>query len=260
MLLPELTDFHFDSLGSTNDYATELLNSHNLVAVTASEQTAGRGRRGAEWVGDKGKNIYLSFGINHQALVDDNYQPFRSIPPYGQQMAAALLAIDVLRKLAKGTYSLKYPNDLYLSGYSSAEGSDIAGKLGGIITEHSYQGDKCTTSVIGIGINVSQQDFPPLKDNTPISVNMVEGNVLSPDELIEKMKAEFIRHFTRSYDDVYSEWKRELRIIGKRVLIKDSQKEAKIISITSDGRLIAESGNDTISIDDGNSIRYDVFG
>ena len=115
-------DIHqFETLESTN--ATALLCPVGTV-VMAESQTAGRGRYGRTWQSPKG-NLYMSLvltdmGKNNYAL------PF-------------LTAVAVADSLPGYDVSLKWPNDVLLSGK----------KLAGILIEKAD--DKL---VVGIGVNV----------------------------------------------------------------------------------------------------------
>lgn len=115
-------DIHqFDTLESTN--ATALLCPVGTV-VMAESQTAGRGRYGRTWQSPKG-NLYMSLVL----------------PDLGKNNVAIpfLTAVAVADSLPGFDISLKWPNDVLLSGK----------KLSGILIEKAQ--DKL---VVGIGVNV----------------------------------------------------------------------------------------------------------
>ena len=115
-------DIHqFETLESTN--ATALLCPVGTV-VMAESQTAGRGRYGRTWQSPKG-NLYMSLVVPD--LGKDNY-----VFPF-------LTAVAVADSLPGYDVSLKWPNDVLLSGK----------KLAGILIEKAD--DKL---VVGIGVNV----------------------------------------------------------------------------------------------------------
>src|SRR5687768_4088423 len=75
------------SIGSTNDRARDLLalpdgDGH---VVVAEEQTAGRGRRGREWVSPPGLNLLVSVALRPDLAAQDAWQ---------LGLAAALAAAD----------------------------------------------------------------------------------------------------------------------------------------------------------------------
>jgi len=260
MSLPEITYKHFHSFGSTNDYATELLHYFPLVAVSADEQTEGRGRKGNLWVGERGKNVYLSFGIDHKKINTSINNTIQILPTYAHQMITSLMVLDVLREQAKGEFRVKYPNDIYAKGQNS-EGDILTGKLCGIITEHVYQGSECMSSVIGIGINVKQSDFPILQGNKPLSINMIYGNQLEPDQLIRSMLEKFSDYIVHDYPDVFQRWQSELGLYQKEIIVIDKDNKFIAEGFTPEGRLLL-SDKDTgekMTVDNGSSIRYEVF-
>lgn len=102
----------------------------------AEFQTAGRGRRGREWISPFGANLYLSLAW--------------SFPQWPRQLTALPLAVGVacaraLREVGLNTVGLKWPNDLHVNGR----------KLGGILIEHRAEAGGPCRVIIGIGINVA---------------------------------------------------------------------------------------------------------
>jgi BirA family transcriptional regulator, biotin operon repressor / biotin---[acetyl-CoA-carboxylase] ligase len=133
-----------DSVDSTNNYAMakvhEGLATHGM-AWFAHEQREGKGQRGKHWVSDAGQNILLSIVIK-PALI------FRVRPFY----LSALMALCCQEFLEKNTgqhFFVKWPNDLYWDDR----------KAGGILIENIFNGTEWKWAVVGIGINVNQQQF-----------------------------------------------------------------------------------------------------
>jgi BirA family transcriptional regulator, biotin operon repressor / biotin---[acetyl-CoA-carboxylase] ligase len=125
------------SIGSTNDRAHVLLDEPGGegCAVVAEEQTAGRGRRGRTWISPPGLNLMVSVALRPRIAASDAWQ---------LAMAAALAARDACAAVAP--VALKWPNDLV--------GSDGA-KVGGLLLETTIDGERLTSAVVGIGINVN---------------------------------------------------------------------------------------------------------
>jgi len=102
----------------------------------AEFQTAGRGRRGREWVSPFGANLYLSLAW--------------SFSQWPRQLTALPLAVGVacartLREVGLDAVGLKWPNDLHVEGR----------KLGGILIEHRAEAGGPCRVIIGIGLNVA---------------------------------------------------------------------------------------------------------
>ncbi len=109
----------------------------------ADEQTSGRGRRGRIWHSAAGGGVWFSL------LLKPDVQPdqLASITLFaGLSMAAALRSLTAL------DVQLKWPNDLVVL--------PAGRKLGGILTETVLEENRVSAVVIGIGINITTEEFP----------------------------------------------------------------------------------------------------
>ena len=126
-----------DQIDSTNNYLVEL--SHNNAPsgsiCFAEYQTAGKGRRGRQWVSPYGSNIYLSILWRFQ-------QGPAAIS--GLSLAIGVAVIRALKQHHVNDIGLKWPNDIYSQGK----------KLGGILVEVSGETDGPCVAVIGLGLNL----------------------------------------------------------------------------------------------------------
>ena len=125
----------FDMVDSTNtvmakEAQTQDVDKHIYVAEF---QTAGRGRRGRDWVGDFGRNVAMTVGFSFQRQLADLG---------GLSCVVGLALIQVLENLGVRA-QLKWPNDVWVDDK----------KLAGILVE-LMQTPRGTSAVIGIGINV----------------------------------------------------------------------------------------------------------
>lgn len=117
---------HHETIGSTNERARELADegaAHGTL-VTASEQTAGRGRQGRSWVTPPGVAIAASLVLREF----DDLLPLR----------AGLAVADI----AGADALVKWPNDVWLDGR----------KVAGILAESKSEP---RWAVLGIGVNVA---------------------------------------------------------------------------------------------------------
>ena len=122
------------SIGSTNAELVELAGHRSIdgVVCLAETQTAGRGRRGRQWLSPPGASIALSLG----RVLD--------VPPAQVGALSLVVGLAVADALSDAGVRLKWPNDLLLSGR----------KLGGILVE-LVSGGSSSTVVVGVGINVN---------------------------------------------------------------------------------------------------------
>ncbi len=126
---------------STNAYIMrEAPNLTPPVMVIAHTQTAGQGQRGNSWESEPGKNLTFSIFFRPSEL-----------PPMAQfamSEAVALAVVDFLREHGIEA-KVKWPNDIYVGDK----------KICGILIRHSVMGGYVSNSVIGVGVNVNQQEF-----------------------------------------------------------------------------------------------------
>ncbi|HEX7059816.1 MAG TPA: biotin--[acetyl-CoA-carboxylase] ligase [Solirubrobacterales bacterium] len=153
---------HFRVTDSTNAQAKELAaaGAPNGTVVTASEQTAGRGRRGRTWVAPPGKALLYSLLL--RPLGDRPLLP----------LAAALAVCETAEELATKASdaggetdlacAVKWPNDVLVDGR----------KLAGILIEARPATSTSGWAVVGVGLNlsISPDEFPPDLRKTAISI------------------------------------------------------------------------------------------
>jgi len=128
-------------IGSTNDTVMQRLDDPRQRALlcSAEMQTAGRGRRGRNWVSPFGRNIYVTYGRFLQRELSDLG---------GLSIVVGMQAVDALRNLGLQGVGLKWPNDILFQG----------GKLGGILVELKSQERRGIGIAAGTGINFMLSD------------------------------------------------------------------------------------------------------
>ncbi len=133
---------------STNDYARKLIELYgekpeiNQSVVFADEQTAGRGMAGNKWISEAGKNLTFSIILS----------PADYLPVQEFFMLSKLTSVAVLKYLERKKLKpkIKWPNDIIVGDR----------KISGILIENLVRGNKLRYSIIGVGININQTDFP----------------------------------------------------------------------------------------------------
>ena len=152
---------------STNSEAHQLLIKNKAIegcTVLTSEQTNGRGQRGNSWEAQPGKNITLSVVLMPVFLAVRQQ--------FYLNMAVSLAVLDLIREQGVEDTQLKWPNDLYFKDK----------KIGGILIENSINSYSLQHSIIGIGLNVNQQNFGLA---TATSLTQILGKELPLDKLTE---------------------------------------------------------------------------
>jgi BirA family transcriptional regulator, biotin operon repressor / biotin---[acetyl-CoA-carboxylase] ligase len=142
---------HFRRTDSTNARARELAGAgapHGTV-VTASEQTAGRGRQGRAWTAPAGKALLYSAVLRP---LDERHLTL----PLAIPLAVCAAAEDLQPGIECG---VKWPNDVWVQGR----------KLAGVLIEARPQDG---WAVLGVGLNLSiaPNEFPPDLRETAVSI------------------------------------------------------------------------------------------
>lgn len=217
-----------DVVTSTMDVANELAvqGAPAGTLVLADAQEAGRGRGGRRWESRSGDGIWLTLveRLNDPAALDV------------LSLRIGLRAARALDRFVVTPIQLKWPNDLYVA----------TGKVGGILVESRWRGDRPEWTAIGVGINVRHVEYPgggALGDGTS------RLEVLG--ELVPALRAAASArgHLTDS----------ELQEFGKRDLAAGrmalSPQVGRVTGIRSDGALLLESpGGGTTVIREGSLV------
>jgi BirA family transcriptional regulator, biotin operon repressor / biotin---[acetyl-CoA-carboxylase] ligase len=149
--LPRL---HYRRIDSTNRRARELAaaGAPHGTLVTASEQTAGRGRQGRTWTAAPGRALLCSVVVR---------DPPRLLP-----LAAGVAVAETVESVGDGRALVKWPNDVLVDGR----------KVAGILVEGRPQEG---WAVVGIGLNVALRvdDFPPELQETAATLGLTEEAV-----------------------------------------------------------------------------------
>jgi BirA family biotin operon repressor/biotin-[acetyl-CoA-carboxylase] ligase len=245
LMMQTFEEFHLPRVTSTNDYARELLTTHNAVLVTAQHQTAGRGRNGKTWVGDHGANIYASFGIKHKhPLIAEELASFMG--------RGALSVYDALRASAPGlSLRLKYPNDVLVFD------GDGWCKISGILVEHEFHGSTCVSTVVGIGVNVEQEVFPDTIAQRCTSLRRLDITI-AIEYLLAQIRDRFVQYLAAPWQEMHDRWVEALQLDSVRMTLIDEEAPYTPLRILADGRLIVRNDHTQQEriITDGDTLRY----
>jgi len=157
----------YRQIESTNDMVLKTLTAEEPFACIAEMQTAGKGRRGRQWISPFGRNIYLTLG---------RYLGGPMSRLEGLSLVVGMQVVDVLRTLGVNGIGLKWPNDLLLDD----------GKMGGILVEIQSPGASGIGVVAGVGINLALDEDEATAIDQPWSAAAGSASV-SRNELAGRM-------------------------------------------------------------------------
>jgi len=219
-----------DSVDSTNNYAMALLQKREIdaeIAVFAKEQTHGKGRRGKQWMSKKSENILMSVVVQLQWLSISRQ--------FDLSVAAALSCFDLFEKYILGNLFIKWPNDIFIND----------SKAGGILIENVIKGNIWQWAVIGIGLNINQQNFEEeiLKAS---SLRIKTGKEYNVIELANKLHLILLARIEQlkagDFEKMLEEYNSHLYARGKMVKLKKQNVlfETTILGVSQFGHLITK--------------------
>mgnify|MGYP005811708771 CR=1 FL=1 len=217
-------------IDSTNDYLMRRLpNQLSQGQVCLAEyQSAGRGRRGRQWISLFGSQIYLSmYWYLEQGLS----------AAMGLSLVTALAVSDAIKLHCGVQVQLKWPNDIYLDGV----------KLAGILIDLEGQALEPSHSVIGIGLNLNMPEKSALEidqrwtDLQSHSDNTVDRNLLSA-QLIDCLGRRLAQHSEHGLSAMLDEWHNFDIYLNKRVKLLTGDRVTQGIcrGINNQGALLLE--------------------
>lgn len=197
----------FDTVGSTNEVALSRVRAGNMgcYVCLAEHQTAGRGRRGRQWLSPYAANIYLSMVKNFPggiAALD------------GLSLVVGVVVCEALESLGVDGVGLKWPNDIVVG----------SAKLGGILIEIAGDMTGVAAAVIGVGLNVSiSAPAAALLDREWIDLSRMGRGELSRNTLAASLLnglCPALREFQQQgLAPFLARWRRLDVVVGRRISV-----------------------------------------
>jgi len=160
-----------ESVDSTNNYAMARIHEGMAcdgMAFITQNQWGGKGQRGKNWLSQPGQNLTMSIVLEPGRLILTQQFLFSA--------AIALGILKLVKSLKKGKWSIKWPNDIYWNDRKAA----------GILIENVILGQYWPYSVVGIGVNLNQETFPPEIPNA-VSLKNITGKNYEPVPLAREV-------------------------------------------------------------------------
>jgi BirA family biotin operon repressor/biotin-[acetyl-CoA-carboxylase] ligase len=213
------------NLSSTNSYSADLLKNgkNELTVVYTNFQTKGRGLGENFWYSDDNENLLLSV-IDFPEIKIENH--------FCLNMVISLAICDYLN--LKGVLAkIKWPNDIYVEN----------SKIAGILVENNFYGDIIKSTIIGIGLNLNQIDFPNEIPN-PISLKKITDIDFIVDDEVKEISEIIFKKIKKcknlNFDEIKTKYLRNLykMKIESKFKIDDHVFAATIIDVKKDGHLV----------------------
>ena len=214
--------FHYDICDSTSTRAREYINENpdvQYAVFTADGQSAGRGRQGKSFYSPKSTGLYMSVIMPAKMKLEDTVSV---------TSRAAVAVCRALCEMSALPLKIKWVNDIYL--YDK--------KVCGTLCEKT--GDRF---IIGVGVNLTTEDFPEDIKNKAGSLGNIDKNELS-QKITDGL-------FCMWQDTDYLDYYRENScVIGKNITYIENNQEffAKAVAIDQNGGLIVENAEKMLKI------------
>ena len=219
-------------IGSTNSELMRLAagGAPSGSVCLAERQTAGRGRRGREWVSPFGVNLYLSLLWRY---------PFAPSNLGGASLAVGAVLADALNGLGTEGPALKWPNDLLWRRR----------KLAGLLLEVAGESQGPCHLVVGLGLNLrmtagqgSAIDQPWTSLETMLGTAMIGRNALVA-RLLEALLEALDRYGREGLSPFLTRWRAHDAYLGEpvRLLIGERVIEGVHAGVGEDGSLLLET-------------------
>lgn len=224
---------------STNSFLRELNGgdaSFDMELATTEFQTAGRGQKGNSWESEKSKNLLFSI-LLHPVYVQPSKQ-------FCISEAIALAVVKSLKEivadeLVAKDFSVKWPNDIYWKNK----------KIAGILIENELFGSTIRDCIVGVGININQQNFISDAPN-PVSLYNILGVNTNVEEVLDTIIKQFVANVSMIENGqtalLHNEYMDSLFRRKGIYPYRDADSEfmATIKDVREDGRLILTDSDD----------------
>ena len=211
-----LLTFRFEEVDSTNSEAKRQIKNGNRqpMLLIAETQTAGRGRMGRSFYSPPRTGLYMSLKLPGEMIRNELLTV----------SAAVAVAVSIEELSGKAT-AIKWVNDIYMDGR----------KVAGILAEAVHEAK--SDFVIGIGINVTTEEFPP---ELQASAGAVQAEI-SREDLIVAITSRLMGYL-RSVDreELLREYRARSMLLGQEITYYKNGEamHAAALAITNDGGLL----------------------
>ena len=188
--------FRFSEIDSTSDFLKRKDDKKNYDLAIAEIQTCGRGRRGNNWVSQKGMALF-SFLLKVEE--DVSIEEYSKLP-----LVIGIAVLNGLKRIENLDFKFKWTNDIYLDDK----------KICGILVEKIQD-----FFVIGIGININNSLEGAVAD-IATALTISTGKKYIVEDIIFTVLDEFKKQYKRFLE---GEWNFILEEINNRNYLKNRE-------------------------------------
>lgn len=220
----------FSLVESTNDEAWRAFNSEQISCgiFIAERQSQGRGRRGREWDSASNGGIYFSMCVSVEKIL---------LPISMLTLGVGVAIFDALKPWVQEGMTLKWPNDVLINQK----------KVCGVLTERQFSENSQGAVVIGVGLNVHQQEEDWRDELKEIATSLrafaIPGKTIRRAEILAHIIKECETVFRLDADEVRNRWHQRCFDLGKWIRVKQETGAVagQLIGIDKEGALILKN-------------------
>lgn len=168
-----------DAIDSTNLALKRMYHEDSLAhgqGLWALNQTQGKGQRNGRWFSQPNTNLTFSFFLDHSYLKINS--------PFHLNCLTSLAVRSAMNYYQIPNIKIKWPNDILSENK----------KISGILIENLYRGSRLNASIVGIGINVNQENFESLPKAS--SMRLCSGRRFKLAELLDVLLTALEQNFS----------------------------------------------------------------
>jgi BirA family biotin operon repressor/biotin-[acetyl-CoA-carboxylase] ligase len=217
-LLEEIV--YLKEIHSTNLYAKET-NPANDTLIIASHQYKGRGRFDRVWETDEGKDITITLVKSFKLPSSDVH-----LVNFYTSLIICNVLNNILSDRQRFFVALKWPNDILLNGK----------KISGILTELLDLNTVEKKFIIGIGVNVNNEQFSEKVFKKATSLKISTGVNFNIPDIIVKIVKEFYENLNllKNKQNLLNLWKTNTDLIDKEILFTENISKMPLRGIIKD--------------------------
>lgn len=220
--------FRFSEIDSTSDFLKRSEDKRDYDLVIAQTQTRGRGRRGNNWVSQRGMALF-SFLLKEEQNI--SLEEYSKLP-----LVTGIAVLKGLKRIENLDFKFKWTNDIYLDDK----------KICGILVEKV--GD---FFIIGIGVNINNKLEGAVADiATALTIStgkkyIVEDIIFT---IIDEFKSYYQRFVAGEWELILDEINSKNYLKNKEITLVGSNFEISGVAkdIALDGRLEIETTKESI--------------
>ena len=225
---------------STNLQATksEYKNEHWSV-FTSEYQSAGKGRRGKQWVSALGSNLLFSIASKRHWTSDVLY-----LAP----LMSGYAVVSTLKKVFNVDAMIKWPNDIYVNG----------NKIAGVLCE--LQGSPLDDALLVIGVGLNVHSYPEVVSIPATSLSEVLNQEVNRNQLLGEMLNELIALFSsievQGIQKFLLDWRQYDFLTGKDINVQlgDKEYQGQAMGVDVKGELLVRLNTGSVRVFNGGEV------